>query len=1122
MIRPSMKPVIPVLFCLFALCAFAGRAEAFKTFDGLGPFGLNLHFGGTVHQHITSGGLAQFGISEVSFQMIDDGNTGQDDITHYNFKRAPFHHFDDNTIVQSMAYISAQREQAVRSAANAPTDPAAKRNALEAFGELIHTAQDFYSHTNYVEIAILNADRTLFPADIPIVDWNHRPTGLRSGYFWWHGIYYNEALPVISRNFAIGKIKEAGVQGNFISAAALTDRRQSFMDYLHYATDLTIQVMHADLNKDGPNEPEGELEMPATGITLHAYAFDLAVRETQRQWTELEKAIRAVPGRTSAQSAAIIRALKGGVSLEPRLVTILVKDHETAGPISGARITLGEVLAVTNAEGRATMRSLPGRFPLSVSAQDYNPEGPVDFDVPEDGDVPERTISLVPQKSEIGVLVKDALTEQPIMGAEVTFHNEERGVYLTKTTGGDGRALLRPLRGHWSVNTTATFYNRREQTLDVGPSSGSLDISLIPTPILVTVLVLDDARSRPIRSASVTIGDQSGTTVDDGEVSIALTAGSYQVVAGAFGYRAGAVGITVRPGQPGRATIRLTAADAAITVRVVTGQGDARLNVAGASVTVGEFAAVTGADGTARLTVPPGAVSITASRADIGSGQANVEVPPAGGTFTVVLAPSWGEVQVSVIDDQTKWPISDAIVTFAGQEATTNIAGVAAFRSEEEGEFSGAVTHPEHLNGAFLATVRRGETARTTVRLVPARCVTAGDQNSCRSTLGGFCPCQVAGACGMTYCLYQAPDSSTAPGPQPDTTGARTVSVVHACGTTDERTRCGVDARECPCGSYGQCGMPSCVSPPCRTADDRATCNADPEECLCGDYGLCGMPGCRPPDDTNPQADTEPRVPTAINPGRIVIATPADNVTSRAALITVAGTVENRAVTVLSLLVNNSPRDVSVANGRWSTQVSLITGDNTLIAYLGDVSSNLVHVKVSATEPPTINPRTPYDDGAVWRLKAGYPKPDEDLLWFQQNSQNRIEGGNMTYQTSSGIVMRWSYDVPPDQLMVGQTYSLGIRGVSTSHPGPPHEVMSVGIGTDQDVTSLHPEDPGRNRRGTCHVIPPPWRDDYKWPTSDIISFVFHPESGAGKYLIYIVFGREGFPMLMYEYEPYRP
>lgn len=862
MIRPSMKPVTLVLFCLFVLCAFAGHADAFKTFNG--AFASRYpHFGGTIHQNISSVALSVLGISEASFQVIDDGNTSQDDIASEKFTASPHHHFDDNLISQSMAYITSQRMRIIEAAENAHTDPKALKDALNAFGELLHSAQDFYSHTNYVEIA-LKANSSLRPAEIPIVDWNHRPTGLRSGYFWWEGYTENECTR--PRDYVIAMLYKAGVQGNFVGAQGLAQLRENFpnfLGYLDYATDLTHEVFHADLNKDGPNEPEGRVVVDTTGITLHDYAFNLAVRETQRQWQKLEEAIRL---RYPQNAAAIIRALKGGGSLEPRLVTVIVNDRENSATIAGARITLGEVPAVTNAEGRATMRSIPGRFNLSVSAQDYNPVGPLDFDVPEEGDVPERIISLVPQKTEIRVLVKDGLAEQPIAGAEVAFHSEERGINVTGITGGDGRALLRPLRGHWSVNTTATFYNRNEQTIDVGISSESLEIALVPTPVMVTVLVLDDARSQPIRSATVTIGDQSGTTFDDGEVSIALTAGSYQVVAGAFGYGAGAVGLTVLPGQPGRATIRLAAVDAAIIVRVVTGQGAARLNVAGASVTVGEASAVTGADGTARLKVPPGAVEITASRADVGSGQMNVEVPPAGGTFTVVLAPSWGEVQVCVLDDQTGCPVSGATVTFAGREETTNTAGVAVFRSEEEGEFGGVATHPKHLNGAFLSMVRRGETARTTVRLVPAHCVTAGDQNSCTRTLGGFCPCQVAGACGMPSCLYQAPGSSTATGPQSDTTGTSTALSVHTCGTTDERTRCGGDARECPCGSYGQCGTPSCVSPPCRTDDDRAECSANPEECPCGDYGQCGMPGCRTPDDTNPPTINPERMARSAKP----------------------------------------------------------------------------------------------------------------------------------------------------------------------------------------------------------------------------------------------------------------
>jgi hypothetical protein len=69
------------------------------------------------------------------------GNLDQDSIRGLlNFSR----HFDNSLFAEGLAYIEACRA----TAANAATPQA----AWDAFGRLSHTAQDFYSHSNYVAL----------------------------------------------------------------------------------------------------------------------------------------------------------------------------------------------------------------------------------------------------------------------------------------------------------------------------------------------------------------------------------------------------------------------------------------------------------------------------------------------------------------------------------------------------------------------------------------------------------------------------------------------------------------------------------------------------------------------------------------------------------------------------------------------------------------------------------------------------------------------------------------------------------------------------------------------------------------------------------------------------------
>ena len=65
-------------------------------------------------------------------------------------------HFDNSLISESLGYI-----EAMRSAAAAAGRPEA---AWDAFGRLCHTAQDFYSHSNYVALWLEPFSRTAWPA----------------------------------------------------------------------------------------------------------------------------------------------------------------------------------------------------------------------------------------------------------------------------------------------------------------------------------------------------------------------------------------------------------------------------------------------------------------------------------------------------------------------------------------------------------------------------------------------------------------------------------------------------------------------------------------------------------------------------------------------------------------------------------------------------------------------------------------------------------------------------------------------------------------------------------------------------------------------------------------------
>ena len=91
-----------------------------------------------------------------AFAIVADANFGVDSL--FNLIGHDEYHFDNNAFDRSRAFIDSQR---------ALIRPALERRdaraAWQAFGRLTHTAQDFYSHSNYVDLWLAIQPNGLVP-----------------------------------------------------------------------------------------------------------------------------------------------------------------------------------------------------------------------------------------------------------------------------------------------------------------------------------------------------------------------------------------------------------------------------------------------------------------------------------------------------------------------------------------------------------------------------------------------------------------------------------------------------------------------------------------------------------------------------------------------------------------------------------------------------------------------------------------------------------------------------------------------------------------------------------------------------------------------------------------------
>jgi hypothetical protein len=245
---------------------------------GCQPLELKMAFGIPQHHSITKAGMPEIGAAG---SEVRHGNINQD--LSSSTRNLATHHFDSNQIRGSAAYARSSREYTRRLLA----DPATAPYSYAEFGRRLHTLQDFYAHSNYVE-SRLKANPRVGPRGIPLVSWPNIEAGgggVRSGYS-----IMDETTQLVSRDTVINTLNSAGrrIPGTQYMPSEQYDRLSSFPDRVNYATDRRYSVLHRDIAKDDSGSHQGRVVNPFTGASLYDYARDLATRETARQWREFE------------------------------------------------------------------------------------------------------------------------------------------------------------------------------------------------------------------------------------------------------------------------------------------------------------------------------------------------------------------------------------------------------------------------------------------------------------------------------------------------------------------------------------------------------------------------------------------------------------------------------------------------------------------------------------------------------------------------------------------------------------------------------------------------------------------------------------------------------------------
>lgn len=290
---------LPKSVCVIAICLMAEMSVP------VGAFSSYKLIGGAVHKAIIFDALAPYGLSKTALDLITSGSNAQDNPKSVNFS-IPQRHACDDKIKETDAFIRRSVDEAVSIADGAITSQTARKQTLYRFGEALHALQDFYSHSNYLEMLIRNK-KPLEP-----IDWQNPPSLVVTCYYHYASTFHQEFFE--GRQTAVRALLRDNPGLRFHSQEEYRKRSAndaSEANVLDYAL-APVSFTHLELNKDNEKTLEGQVVSSDYKKTYHQLAKELAAKDTSLLWQRFEKLLRDrySEEKTSGKAEKILTALK--------------------------------------------------------------------------------------------------------------------------------------------------------------------------------------------------------------------------------------------------------------------------------------------------------------------------------------------------------------------------------------------------------------------------------------------------------------------------------------------------------------------------------------------------------------------------------------------------------------------------------------------------------------------------------------------------------------------------------------------------------------------------------------------------------------------------------------------
>lgn len=344
-----------------------------------------------------------------------------------------------------------------------------------------------------------------------------------------------------------------------------------------------------------------------------------------------------------------------------RKAEFVVKDAETETPVKGAGIQVNDEKLSTNAQGKTEITLKKGAYPYQVKASGYLV---VQGELNIDNKAVSETVLLKPVRKLI-LELKNAHTQKPVAGAKVKI-----GESLV-TSNKQGIARLDTFTGNYPCVIKSPGYVA--SNTDIALNKSRMEKSITLTPKYSIELSLKDAHSKkPVRNATLKIGDHTVQADEKGIATIDTTNGEYIYSIDAEGY------------QKSAGTIRLNNTDEVKFVRLTPlypvhlklQNADSKEPLAYIEMKIADKTYTTNQDGVLALDTLSGSYQVSASPFMFKSLVDTIQVDNQEVNRTFRISPTYKAVFVVI--DGDKNPIKGASIEVNGRTIETNLGGMAA------------------------------------------------------------------------------------------------------------------------------------------------------------------------------------------------------------------------------------------------------------------------------------------------------------------------------------------------------------------------------------------------------------------------------------------------------------